>query len=101
MSGGRTERWTSPLELTATVRPTLVSANNPGGLPRNALAWADNAAVRGGGVIQRYGWQPITTIHDSTGLYQGGIMYEQSNGLPYLVVAISGRFYRIRLDTDN
>ncbi len=81
--------------------PTLVSDNNPNGLPRNALAWADNATTRGGGLIQRYAWQPITTIHDSTGLFQGGLMYEQTNGLPYLVVAISGRFYRIRLDTDN
>lgn len=80
---------------------TLVSDNNPNGLPRNAVAWADNAVTRGGGIAQRYGWQPITTIHDSSGLYQGGWMYEQANGLPYLVVAISGRFLRIRLDTDN
>lgn len=80
---------------------TVASENNPNGLPRNALAWANNATTRGGGVIQRTGWQPICTIHDSTGLYQGGLMYEQTNGLPYLVVAISGRFYRIRLDTDN
>jgi len=40
-------------------------------------------------------------IHDSSGLYQGGWMYEPVNGAPYLIVAISGRFYRVRLDTDN
>lgn len=28
-------------------------------------------------------------------------MYDQTTALPYLVVAISGKFYRIRLDTDN
>ena len=80
---------------------TIISDNNPNGLPRNAVAWANNATTRGGGILQRYGWQPVLTVHDSTGLYQGGWMYDQSNGLPYLVLAISGRFYRIRLDTDN
>lgn len=80
---------------------TLVSDNNPNGLPRNAYAWGNNVTTRGGGLIQRTGWQPIATLHDSTGLYQGGFMYDQQTNLPYLVYAISGRFYRIRLDTDN
>lgn len=28
-------------------------------------------------------------------------MYQQTNGIPYLITAISGRFLRCRLDTDN
>jgi hypothetical protein len=28
-------------------------------------------------------------------------LYQQDTGIPYLIVAISGRFYRIRVDTDN
>lgn len=80
---------------------TVRSENNPQGLPRNAVSWANNATFRGGGITCRTGWQPICAVHDSTGLYQGGFMYDQLNTMPYLVVAISGRFYRIRLDTDN
>ncbi len=80
---------------------TIAGPNMPNGLPQNALAWATNATFRGGGITQRTGFIPVTKIHDSTGLYQGGWMYEQAGGNPYLIVAISGRFYRIRLDTDN
>lgn len=61
---------------------TLVSDNNPNGLPRNAYAWGNNVTTRGGGLIQRTGWQPIATLHDSTGLYQGGFMYDQQTNRP-------------------
>lgn len=80
---------------------TLASEKNPNGLPRNAVSWANNVTMRGSGITQRTGYSPVCTIHDSTGLYQGGHMYDQDNGFPYLVVAISGQIYRIRLDTDN
>jgi hypothetical protein len=80
---------------------TIAGPNMPDGLPRNALAWANNATMRGGGITQRTGFIPVAKLHDSTGLYQGGWMYEQASGSPYLILAISGRFYRIRLDTDN
>lgn len=80
---------------------TIASANLPNGLPRNALAWLNNGTLRGGGIRQRTGWSKVCRIHDSTGLYQGGWMYQQATGFPYLVTAISGQFLRIRLDTDN
>jgi hypothetical protein len=80
---------------------TIASENCPNGLPRNALAWCNNGTMRGSGITQRTGWTPVCTIHDSTGLYQGGLMYDQTNALPYLVVCISGRVYRVRLDTDD
>lgn len=79
---------------------TIASEVNPNGLKRNMLAWLNNGSVRGGGINQRLGWQPITTIVDS-GLYQAGFMYIQEDQLPYLILRISGRHYRIRLDTDN
>ena len=51
MSGGRTARWTSLLGVdSATVRLLLFPPTIQVDLPRNAVAWADNAAVRGGGV---------------------------------------------------
>jgi len=73
----------------------------PNGLARNAIAWGNNLTTRGGGLLQRTGYTPVCKIHDSTGLYNGGWMYEATTGIPYLIVAISGRFYRIRVDTDN
>ncbi len=80
---------------------TIAGPNMPNGLARNALSWANNATMRGGGITQRTGSRKIRKLHDSTGLYQGGLMYIQTNGLPYLVTAISGRFLRTRLDTDD
>lgn len=92
--------WT--LGVDSSRAPTIAGENNPNGLPRNAVSWANNVIMRGGGIRQRTGFAgPVATIADSTGLYQGGIMYEQTNALPYLIVAVSGRFYRVRLDTDN
>lgn len=73
----------------------------PNGLARNAISWANNCGTRGGGLTQRTGYTPIGTVHDSTGLYQGGWMYMQQTGIPYLILAISGKFFRIRVDTDN
>lgn len=81
--------------------PTIESPNLPHGLSRSALAWANNCTMRGGGITQRTGWKRLCRIHDSTGLYQGGWMYQQTTNLPYLVTAVSGQFYRIRVDTDN
>lgn len=80
---------------------TISGPNMPDGMPRNSVCWANNATMRGGGITQRTGNVPVVKIHDSTGLYQGGWMYEQTNGFPYLIVAISGQFFRVRLDTDN
>lgn len=79
--------------------PTVQSAANPNGLPRNALAWLTNGTVRGGGITQRTAWQPIGTVHDGTALYQGGWMYEPDNANPYLVLSIGGHIYRVDVDT--
>lgn len=74
---------------------TIQSANNPNGLARNELAWLDNATVRDGGITQRSGWQYLGTIHDGTGLYQRGYMYEPDFANPYLVLSISGQLYAV------
>lgn len=70
--------------------PTVQSTMTPNGLPRSGLAWLVNGTVRNGGVYPRFGWQPLGTVHDSTGLYQGGIMYDNPNGNPYLILSSSG-----------
>lgn len=80
---------------------TIASPGNPNGLPVNALAWANNCTMRGGGITQRTGYTKIATIHDSSGLFNGAFMYQQRGGFPYIIVAISGQFFRIRVDTDN
>jgi len=80
---------------------TIAGPNMPNGLPRNAVSWANNASFRGGGITQRTGYVPICGIADSGGLFQGAWTYMQTTGIPYLIVAISGRFFRIRVDTDN
>lgn len=80
---------------------TIAGPNMPNGLPANAISWANNATMRGGGITQRTGWKRVVKLHDSTGLYNGGWMYTQLDSMPYLIVAINGRFLRIRLDTDN
>lgn len=80
---------------------TIAGPNMPNGLARNATSWSNNTSYRGGGITQRTGYVPVITVHNSTGLFQGSWMYMQPTGIPYLIVAISGRFYRIRVDTDN
>lgn len=75
--------------------PTIASQLNLNGLPRNALSWANNVTTRGGGICQRTGNILASLIHDSTGLYQGGIMYDQAGGSPYLIVSISGEIWKV------
>lgn len=83
-------------------RPTTIAGPNmPDGLPQNGLAWLNNATCRGGGITQRTGFRRVCKIRDSTHFYNGGWMYEQNTGIPYLIVCINGRFLRIRVDTDN
>lgn len=75
---------------------TVQSQLNPNGLKRSQLAWLNNATVRGGGIIQRFGWQPLTKLLAS-GRYQGGFLYEPDSGEPYLVFSVSGVIYSITL----
>lgn len=77
---------------------TIQSASNPNGLKRNELAFLTNATVRDGGILQRTGWQPRQITHDSTGLFQGGSIYNPDNANPYLIVSISGHIYRQDLE---
>lgn len=72
----------------------LQSSSNPNGLRRDQLAWLDNGTVRQGGITQRAGWKYLTTIHDGSAIYQGGIIYEPVNELPYLITSIGGKIYR-------
>lgn len=79
---------------------TVASEINPHGLKPNMLAWMNNATVRGSGISQRPTWQPITKIVDA-GIYTSKCMCIPENQVPYLMLAISGRVYRVRVDTDN
>lgn len=81
--------------------PTIVSPGFDTGLKRNQLAWLTNATVRGGGIRQRTGWKPVVQNVTWPGIFQGAFMYEPSFSDPYIVTAIGGRIYRIRVDTDN
>lgn len=81
--------------------PNIASAANPNGLKRNQIAWATSAAVRGGGITNRPGFQPLVQGAPWSGLYQGEFMYEPTGGNPYIIASIGGRIYQIHVDTDN
>lgn len=74
---------------------TIQSQQNPGGLARNELFWLNNGTVRDGGITQRTGWVYLGTIHDSSGLYQGGFLYEPKAANPYFVLSISGQILQV------
>lgn len=76
---------------------TLASALNPNGLKRNQLGWLFNGTVRGGGILQRTGWQPLLKILPA-GRWQGGFIYEPDSANPYLVCSISGHIYKALLE---
>ncbi len=77
--------------------PTLSSPSNPNGLDRNQLAWLINGTVRDGGISQRAGW-PFLTKLITSGLWQGGYLYEPTGANPYLVCSISGKIYKALLE---
>lgn len=72
--------------------PILRSELVPTGLKRNQLAWLNNATCRGGGILQRTGWDYLATPDDGTSLFQGGWLYDDSTrgGNPYLILSIGG-----------
>ena len=76
---------------------TLKSDLNVQGLPRNQLAWMYNSTVRGGGILQRLGWQPLMKLLAS-GHWQGGYMYQPDGANPYLVCSISGHIYKVLVE---
>ena len=72
---------------------TISSELNSNGLKRNQLAWLNNGTVRGGGITTRTGFLPLVKLA-SSGLWQGGYIYEPDGANPYLVYQISGILYK-------
>lgn len=81
--------------------PTMATDEFSTGLKRNQLAWLTNGTVRGGGILQRTGWKPLVQGAKWPGIFQGAAIYEPSFADPYIMVAIGGSIYRVRVDTDN
>lgn len=86
--------------VNSNVIPIRSSDGIPHGLADNALAWANNAVMRGGGVSPRFGWVPVVEGAGWSGLWQGGEFYTPDFGEPQLIIAVGGQIYRIRTDTD-
>lgn len=82
-------------QATTTIQSDLVTH----GLKRSQLSWLTNATVRGGGILQRTGWIRLLDLLTS-GLYQGGIVYEPigADSNPFLVVSVSGNIYKVLLE---
>lgn len=71
------------------------------GVLQNQLAWLINGTNRGGGIMQRPAFEPVVTGAPWSGRYQGGMLYQPDYTNPILILGIGGRFYRVRVDTDN
>jgi len=81
---------------------TIATQQLPTGIPRNGLAWLVNGTVRGGGITQRTGWNPVVQGAPwPVATFQGAFMLERDFGDPYIVLAIGGELWRARVDTDN
>lgn len=80
---------------------TIQSERNPNGLPRNSLAWLDNATVRDGGITCRAGFNPIATIDPGSGIFQGKFLYAPIGQNPYQVYSISGHIIRVDCETGE
>jgi hypothetical protein len=81
------------------VVPVVANDANPTGLKSTQVAWLQSATVRQAGISPRNSYQFRATM-PLLGLFQGGWMYDPLEGDPYLVVMISGRTFKIRVDTD-
>lgn len=103
---------------------TVQSASNPNGLTRQQLAWLTNGTVRGGGILQRTGFQPLVavivgtpeadagtpesglvnppksaiTVKGPTPLFQGEYLYGPVGANPYLIASIGGHIYQILVE---
>ncbi len=81
---------------------TIASPQLPNGIPRTGLSWLVNGTVRGGGVTQRTGWNPVVQNAPwPVATFQGAFMLERDFANPYIVLAIGGDLWRVRVDTDN
>ena len=74
---------------------TIQSERNPNGLARNQLAWLNNAGVRDGGILPRWGWTLLQTCFPSSSLFQGAFLYKPLDANPYHIVSISGHIYKV------
>lgn len=82
--------------------PTIEGPQNPHGLKRSSLSWLENGTVRGGGISPRLGYsKAVEDFVADTGLFQGAAMYSPVGAVPYMIIAISGRIFRINVWTDN
>src|SRR4029077_4639179 len=79
---------------------TVQSQSNPNGLPRTMLAWLDNGTVRGGAISPRPGWLKLLSLVTS-GLFQGGFLYNPVGADPYFIVSVSGTIYQVLVDSPN
>lgn len=78
---------------------TVVSPQNPHGLPYSFLAWLNNGTVRGGGITQRLGYQQIVgIIPGASGLFQGEYLYEPIGANPYLMLSIGGVIWKVLVE---
>lgn len=80
---------------------TKAGALIPNGVAPNQLAWGINITVRGGGIGQRPVLQPIVQGAPWSGIFQGGMLYTPDFDDPTLHLLIGGRWWKIRVDTDN
>lgn len=71
------------------------------GVLPNQLAWGVNCVMRGGKIGQRPALDPLVQNAPWSGLYQGGIIYEPDFADQFLLLAIGGQIYKVRVDADN
>jgi hypothetical protein len=92
--------WTAGVNSDAPKTKRIAGVLDDGVL-QNQASWLMNCSVRGGGISQRPALQPLVQDAPWSGRYQGGMMYQPDYTDPILLLAIGGRFYRVRVDTDN
>jgi len=93
--------------VNSNVIPIRTSDGIPHGLGDGQLSWANNCVVRGGGISPRFGWVPVVTRIPPPGdvvvlpsVFQGGFFYQPDYAEPQLIIAMNGKIYRVRTDTD-
>src|SRR3989442_7865334 len=80
---------------------TIATQQSPNGVPRNGIVWLNNGTCRGGALTQRTGWHQIVKDAAWAGIFQGAFMLERDFGDPYIVLAIGGKLWRVRVDSNN